>query len=143
MNTVVSNIIKKKVCAADCERDYCAKAHPNCAGSTVRTPKWCCQGWTETCTKSSCPFNHHRNEFAYVKYRSINSDWVAQNPELMSRYFDIEPSYTDNPGDADEQTSSWTARSEPYEPFVEPVEFKAVLIDGVRTYADVAAIVLP
>jgi hypothetical protein len=87
----------KVVCEYDCPRELCCRAHPNYLHSIVKHPQWCLQGWTDSCTRKNCPFNHFRSEAAFVQYRMVDRDWFETHLDLVKKYnlYDVDHTLAD------------------------------------------------
>lgn len=89
-NSVVRSLcgLERVVCdlGADCERSYCAHAHPNMSGSIVKHPKWCLYGPVDKCVNIMCPFNHFKYEIDWVNYRKNDEKWAWENINLVVKY---------------------------------------------------------
>lgn len=78
--------IYRLTCVQGCRDQTCMRAHGNILGSVVKNPRWCVDGWFNTCRRPRCAFNHFMSELAYVKYRSNDSMWKEKNSDLVKKY---------------------------------------------------------
>jgi len=73
-----------------CTDTKCRNAHGNAAGSAVLNARYCVAGTVNSCHNKTCYFNHIRNEWAFIGYRSESDDrdWVKRNVDVIQRQLD-------------------------------------------------------